>query len=153
MSDWTDAIIGERMTVDGTFSDRVAASRFSNAEWDLIMTATEFEIERADDPEAARIVANTENVPAIIPELAAIRAQTASMAGQPNTGGRDSDGGLVDAVKRALGFGGDTAETETVDQEALAAAEELTQAYAESLQAHLEETGSFERARAAYRDR
>ena len=150
MSDWTDAIIGERMTVDGKFSDRVAASRFSNAEWDLIMTATDLEIERADDPEAARIVANTENVEVIIPELETIREQTASMAGQPGGGDRGSEGGLVDSLKRALGFGSDDAET--VDQEALAAAEELTQAYAEALQAHLEDTGSFERARAAYRD-
>ena len=150
MSDWTDAIIGERMTVDGKFSDRVAASRFSNAEWDLIMTAAELEIERADDPEAARIVANTENVEAIIPELETIRRQTASMAGQPGGGNRDSAGGLVDSLKQALGFGSD--DSETVDQEALAAAEELTQAYAEALQAHLEDTGSFERARAAYRD-
>jgi len=27
MSDWTDAIVGERMTVDNQFTDRVAASR------------------------------------------------------------------------------------------------------------------------------
>jgi len=149
MSDWTDAIIGERMTVDGKFSDRVAASRFSNAEWDLIMTATDLEIEQADDPEAARIVADTDNVAAIIPELEAIRAQTASMAGQPSPSDRD-DGGLVDSLKRALGFGSD--DSEAVDREALAAAEALTEAYAEALQAHLEDTDSFERARAAYRE-
>jgi len=152
MSDWTDAIIGERMAVDGEFSDRVAASRFSNAEWDLIMTATDLEIERADDPEAARIVADTDDVAAIIPELEAIRAQTASMAGQPGGDTRDSGGGLVDSIKRALGVGSDESESEPVDQEALAAAEELAAAYAEALQAHLEDTGSFERARAAYRE-
>ena len=39
MSHWTNAIIGERMAVDQQFSDRVAASQFSTAEWDLIMTS------------------------------------------------------------------------------------------------------------------
>lgn len=150
MSHWTDAIIGERMAVDGTFSDRVAASEFSNAEWDLIMTATELEIENADDPEAARIVANTDNVAAIIPELEAIRSQTAAMAGQPGDGGKQSSGGLLDSLMGALGLGDD--DSETVDQEKLAAAEQLTAEYAEVLQTHLEENGRFEQARAASRE-
>ena len=40
MSEWTDAIVGERMAVDNQFTDRVTASRFSSQEWGLIMTAT-----------------------------------------------------------------------------------------------------------------
>lgn len=151
MSNWTDAIIGERMTVDQQFSDRVAASQFSNAEWDLIMTATELEMENADDPESARIVADTDNVAAIIPELASIRSQTAAMAGQPASDSRQSSG-VVDSIKRLLGFGGgDSDEADGVDTEKLAAAEQLTAEYAEALQTHLEDTDSFEQARAAYR--
>ncbi|WP_241996877.1 DUF5799 family protein, partial [Halorubrum sp. SD626R] len=32
MSEWTDAIVGERMTVDTQFNDRVADSRFTSQE-------------------------------------------------------------------------------------------------------------------------
>lgn len=150
MSNWTDAIVGHRMTVDQEFTDRVQASQFSNAEWGLIMTATEFEIQNADDPEAARIVANTDNVESIIPELASIRSQTAAMGGQPGGSTAESTGGLVDSLKSALGFGGDG--NDGVDQEKLAAAERLTGEYADALHSHLVETDSFEQARTAYLD-
>lgn len=150
MSNWTDAIVGHRMTVDQEFTDRVQASQFSNAEWGLIMTATEFEIEDADDPEAAQVVANTDNVASIIPELESIRSQTAAMGGQP-AGQAEStkpSGGLLGALKSALGFGDDG--SAGVDQAKLDAAEQLTGEYAEALQAHLEDTNSFEQARTAY---
>jgi len=153
MSNWTDAIVGHRMTVDQQFTDRIRASQFNNAEWNLIMTATEFEIENADDPEAARIVANTDNVETIIPELASIRSQTAAMGGQPvGSGGRTdhSDGGLLGSLKAALGVGGD--DDDGVDQEKLEAAERLAAEYADELQSHLVETGGFEQARTAYLD-
>jgi hypothetical protein len=153
MSHWTDAIIGERMAVDQQFNDRVAASQFSNAEWDLIMTATDLDMENADDPETARIVADTENVATIIPELESIRAQTASMAGQPGGDSQQSGGGFFESVKRVLGVGGeDRDKDDAVDPEKLAAAERLTQEYAEALQAHLKDNGSFEQARAAYHE-
>jgi len=155
MSHWTDAIIGERMAVDGLFSDRVAASQFSTAEWDLIMTATDLELAEAEDPEAARLVADTGDVATIIPELESIRSQTAAMAGQPTNEDRTaSGGGVVDSIKRALGLGhsgGD--DSDDVDREKLAAAEELTAEYAEALQTHLEEADRFEQARQAYLDR
>lgn len=151
MSNWTDSIIGERMTVDQQFTDRVQASQFTNSEWGLIMTATEFEIENADDSETAHIVANTDNVAAIIPELAEIRSQTAAMAGQPAGGSKSSSGGLFGSLKRVLGFGGDD-NSEDVDQEKLAAAETLTQEYADALQQHLVSNNKFEQARQAYLD-
>jgi hypothetical protein len=150
MSNWTDSIIGERMTVDQQFSDRIQASQFTNSEWGLIMTATELEIENADDPETATIVANTDNLATIIPELDEIRSQTAAMAGQPSSGSESSGGGLLGSLKRALGFSGN--DDSGVDQEKLAAAESLTQEYAETLQQHLVSNGTFERARQAYLD-
>ncbi len=152
MSNWTDAIVGHRMTVDQEFNDQVQASQFSNAEWGLIMTATEFEIEQAEDPEAARIVANTDNVESIIPELESIRSQTAAMAGQPGGSPNESTGGLLGSLKSALGFGENSDDTDGVDQEKLAAAKRLTQAYADALQSYLVETESFEQARIAYLD-
>ena len=147
MADWTDSIVGDRMTVDREFNDRVAASEFSNQEWGLIMTATEFEIERGDDPEAARIVANTEKLPQIMPELENIRSQMGGMGGGGGGGsGRGSSGGgLMDSIRGALGLGSGS----EAKQERLEAAERLTQEYADELQRHLETSGKWERVRIA----
>jgi hypothetical protein len=153
MSEWTDAIVGERMTVDNQFNERVAASRFSSQEWGLIMTATEFEIEDADDPEAARVVADTSSLPAIMPELENLRSQMAGMGGAPGGGAGDaggSGGGVVDSIKGALGLGGD-GDSGASDEE-LEAAEQLVQEYADELQAHLEEVDKWEQVRVAYQE-
>ncbi|PAU84770.1 hypothetical protein CK500_04430 [Halorubrum salipaludis] len=151
MSEWTDAIVGERMTVDNQFNDRVSASRFSSQEWGLIMTATEFEIEDAGDPEEARIVADTSNLPAIMPELENVRSQVAAMGGASGgDGGKGgSGGGLVDSIKGALGLGGGN---DGPSDEELDAAERLVQEYADELQAHLEEVGKWEQVRVAYQE-
>jgi hypothetical protein len=151
MSEWTDAIVGERMTVDNQFTDRVAASRFSSQEWGLIMTATELEIEDADDPDDARIVADTSSLPAIMPELENVRSQVAAMGGAPGQGdGGGSGGGLVDSIKGALGLGG--SDDDGVSDEELEAAERLVQEYADELQAHLEDNGRWEQVRLAYQE-
>ena len=147
MANWTDSIVGDRMTVDREFNERVAASEFSSQEWGLIMTATEFEIEHADDPERARIVADTEKLPQIMPELKNVRSQMAQMGGAPDDSGTGSSGGLFDSIKGAfgLGDGGDDAERQR-------AAERLVQEYAEELQRHLESKGKWERVRVAYQE-
>ncbi|QUO47028.1 MULTISPECIES: DUF5799 family protein [Halorubrum] len=154
MSEWTDAIVGERMTVDNQFNERVAASRFSSQEWGLIMTATEFEIENADDPEAARVVADTSSLPAIMPELENLRSQMAGMGGAPGgdgAGDSGGSGGVVDSIKGALGLGGGGGSGGPSDEE-LEAAERLVQEYADELQAHLEEVGKWEQVRVAYQE-
>jgi aryl-alcohol dehydrogenase-like predicted oxidoreductase len=57
MSDkWTDMLAGARMQVDQQFQSRLERSEFTNQEWGLVMTAVEFEIQNADDPENARAV-------------------------------------------------------------------------------------------------
>ena len=145
MAHWTDSIVGDRMTVDREFNEQVTNSRFNSQEWGLIMTATEFEIENADDPEAARIVADTEKVPQIIPELDNIRSQMGAMGG--GGGESSSDGGIVDSIKGALGMGGGG---EKGDQEKLEAAERLTQEYADALQDHLEKKGKWNQVRVSY---
>ena len=151
MSEWTDAIVGERMTVDNQFTDRVSASRFSSQEWGLIMTAAEFEIEDAADPDDARIVADTSSLPAIMPELENVRSQVAAMGGAPGQGdGGGSGGGLVDSIKGALGLGG--SDDDGVSDEELEAAERLVQEYADELQAHLEDNGRWEQVRLAYQE-
>ena len=149
MSDWTDAIVGERMTVDQQFNDDVRQSRFSNQEWGLIMTAVEFEIEDADDPEAARVVADTGNVPSVLPELENVREGMGAMGAATDGPGSGGGSGFVDSVKSALGLGG--GDGGDGDPE-LRAAEELAQTYADELQRELEENGKWEQVRLAYQE-
>jgi hypothetical protein len=105
------------------------------------MAAVEFEIEDADDPEAARVVADTSQVPQIMPELKNVRSQVGAAGGAPSG---DSGGGVVDSIKGALGLGGGD------DEDRLADAERLAQEYAQALQERLEERGKWERVRGAY---
>jgi hypothetical protein len=147
MSEWRDMLVGDRMAVDQAFTDRVQASQFTNQEWGLIMTATELDIEHADDPEAARLVADTESVESIMPELAAIRSRGGPMAGGDDEGANEP--GIVDSIKGALGLGSGGGD-DGVDQEKLAAAEALAQEYADELQQHLEANDAFETVREAY---
>jgi hypothetical protein len=139
MSDWTDKIVGARMAVDGTFAPEVDASGFSRQEWGLVMTSVEFEIEGAADPDTARLVANSDNLEAVVPEL----KRVAEMQNQMQGGGRGgSGGGILDNVKSALGLGNGTGD-QGVDEERLAEARTLTQRYAEELQSHLEGKGRW----------
>lgn len=148
MSDWTDAIVGDRMAVDREFNDRIVTSEFSSQEWGLIMTAVEFDIEDAGDPDEARIVADTSKLPQIMPELENVREGMAAMGGAPAERGSRSSGGLVDSVKSALGLG----DSGGADEEQLRAAEALTQEYADELQSRLESTGKWEQVRIAYQE-
>ncbi len=136
---WTDQIVGERMALDRDFSARVVESQFSNQEWSLIMTATEFEIDQPGDPERARLVANTDQVEHVIPEFDGIRAQAGAMGGQPASG---SGGGLLDSLKSAVGLGDDG-----VSDEEIEAADRLAQEYATELQRKLEENGRWDEIR------
>ncbi|QIB74209.1 hypothetical protein GL213_08665 [Halogeometricum borinquense] len=149
MANWTDSIVGDRMTVDREFNERIAASEFSSQEWGLVMTATEFEIEHAGDPDQARIVADTEKLPQIMPELENVRSQMAQMGGAPSESKSSSGGGLVDSIKGALGLGGGGG---GADAEQLAEAEKLVQEYADELQRHLESKGKWEQVRIAYQE-
>ncbi|MFB6251860.1 MAG: DUF5799 family protein [Halobellus sp.] len=146
MADWTDSIVGDRMTVDQEFNDRVTNSRFSSQEWGLIMTATELDIEHASDPNRARIVADTEKLPQIMPELENVRSQMAQMGGGQS---EDSSDGVLDSLKNVLGLSNGTSGN---DQERIEAAERLTQAYADALQSHLESRGKWEQVRVAYQE-
>jgi len=135
-SDWTSRIAGERMTVDREFRDRVEASSFSNQQWGLVMTAVEFEIENPDDPDTARVVANTSNLPSIMPELDRVENQT-GMGGAPE---RESSGGALSSLLNVLGLGGGGDDSEAQ----IAEAEQLTQEYADELQTAIESNGRWE---------
>ena len=132
---WTDQLAGARMQVDQQFNDQVRESEFSNQQWGLIMTAVTFEIEDPGDPEQATLVANTEQVPQILPELDNIPQ---GMGGAP--GGRDSSSDGLFSRIRGL-FSGDS---DGVDDDQLEAALRLVEAYTDQLQTFLEDQGRWE---------
>lgn len=136
---WRDRIVGARMSVDSQFTDRVEQSSFSRQQWGLVMTAVEFEIENADDPSSAEIVADTDDLPHVLPELDAIDEQMAAMVG-----GKPSSPGLFDGLKNALGLG---SESSTAGDERKEEAVRLADEYAAALQTHLESTGRFDEIR------
>jgi hypothetical protein len=113
------------------------------------MTAVEFDIENAADAETAELVADTGSLRDVIPELERAREAQAAMASGQDPGS-GSGGGLVDNIKNALGFGGDSAEG--VDEEQLQEAKQLANAYAVELQEYLETNGRWVEIREAYLD-
>ncbi len=134
--DWTGRIAGERMAVDKQFTDRVEASSFSSQQWGLVMTAVEFDIEGAGDPETASLVADTSKLPSILPELDKVDQGGPMAGGGP---GNDGDsGGLLDGVKSALGLSGGSSDEERAEE-----AKQLAQAYAEELQQELRANGRW----------
>ncbi|MFC6941815.1 DUF5799 family protein [Salinirubellus sp. GCM10025818] len=136
---WTDMIVGDRMAVDNEFNSEVEASEFSRQEWGLIMTAVEFEIEEPGT-DRARLVANTDNLPAVMPEMERIAEQQQGMGGGGGSGGAGNGGGILGSLRDALGLGGSAG----TDEDRVRAAEDLADAYAKELQRHLEERGKWE---------
>jgi len=143
---WQDQIVGARMTVDQEFADRVRASSLSRPQWGLVMTAVEFEIRDAEDPEAAAMVADTSKLEHVLPEMANVDDQMNAMAG--GSGGSSSPSGVVGGIKNALGLGGGDDDNEELAEEST----QLAQAYADELQAHLENEGRWDDVRRAAAD-
>jgi hypothetical protein len=138
-NEWQDRLAGARMQVDQQFSDRVKASEFTNQQWGLIMTAVEFEIENPEQPDDAELVANTDQVEHIIPELENM-PQGMGGPGTANPGGSSSGDGLLGRLKTFMGGSSD----DGIDEAKLEAAGELTGEYATELQTFLEENGRWE---------
>lgn len=134
---WRDRLAGARMQVDQQFTDRVTNSEFTSQEWGLIMTAVEFEIQDPEQPENATLVANTGNLPEVIPELENL-PQGMSPAGGRQGGG--DDGGLLGGVKDALGLGDDGGS----DEEKVEAATALVDEYTSELETYLQENGQWQ---------
>ena len=143
MSEWQDMIVGARMQVDEEFSTQVDQSPFSRQEWGLIMTATSFDIENPDDEAAAELVADTSEIPTIMPELEKVSEMGPMGRPQESDGG----GGLLGSLLGSLGLGGD--EDDGPNKEKVSAAESMVTAYADELQVHLEEEGRWGEVRAA----
>ncbi len=143
MSKWSDMIIGDRMAVDNEFSSRVDNSRFSRQEWGLIMTATTFEIEDPEDEENATIVADTSQLPAMMPEIENVAEMDPMSPPQKS----DSGSSILGSIRSALGLTGG-ANSSDMDEK-IADAETLVSAYARALQNHLETNGRWDEVRSA----
>lgn len=139
-NDWKDRLAGARMQVDQQFSDRIRSSEFTNQQWGLIMTAVEFDIENPDDPAEAELVAHTDQVKHILPELENLPQGMGGPAAG-NTGGDTSSTGIIDRLKTFVG--GDDGGS-GIDQEKLDAASDLTSEYATDLQSFLEDQGRWQ---------
>ncbi|MFW6435748.1 MAG: DUF5799 family protein [Halovenus sp.] len=137
---WRDQLAGARMQVDQQFNDRILNSEFSNQEWGLIMTAVEFDIEQPEDPDRAELVADTDKIAQIIPELENLPQ---GMGGVPQQGSGSSGGGLFSGLKDALGLGGGSG-SGGVDEQKLQSATALVEEYTTELQTHLEQEGRWE---------
>lgn len=138
-SGWQDRIVGVRMRVDGEFQSEVEASGFSRQQWGLVMTAVEFDLENPEDPESARLVADTSKVKHVVPELENVDQQMAAMGGGSG-GGSSSGGGFLASVKSALGLGGGDDADAAREREAVDLAEE----YARMLETELKENGRWD---------
>lgn len=130
---WQDMIVGDRMQVDQQFAERVRRSSFSSQEWGLIMTAVELEVE--GDGDDATLVADTSQVPAIVPELDRISREMGAYGGETGRGGGS---GIIGSLMSTLGLGGRGADEETVRE-----AEQLAGEYASELEAHLRQNGKW----------
>ena len=139
--DWQDLIVGARMSVDQQFANRVQASSLSRPQWGLVMTAVDFEFENPGDPEDARIVADTSSLKHVLPEMDNVDEQMNQMG----AGGSSGGSGVVGGIKDALGIGGGDDDHEELADES----RELAQAYADELQAFLEDEERFEEVRRA----
>lgn len=137
MSDqgWRDMIVGERMTVDRAFEERISASPFSRQQWGLVMTAVEFQIS-GDVDAGHQLVADTSKLGHILPELDRMANQ--GMAGPGAASSGRGGGGLFGSIKSALGIG------DGADDEQREAAERMATEYAKELQSELEESGKWE---------
>jgi hypothetical protein len=141
---WRDQLAGARMQVDQQFNDRILNSEFTNQEWGLIMTAVEFDIEQPNDPDHAELVADTDKIVQILPELENLPQ---GMGGVPQQESRSSGGGLFSGLKDALGLGGGSGGGGSgggVDEQKLQSATALVDEYTAELQTHLEQEGRWE---------
>jgi hypothetical protein len=156
MSDdsWTDRIASARMRVDQRFEDRIAASSFNRQQWGLVMTAVNFDIENAGDPEQARLVADTDNLSSVMSQVEEVGKRGGGMGGGMggrggggSSGSGGSSGGIFGTVADALGIGGGGGNSALREE-----AEELTAEYAEELQKQLEDRGRWQSIRADVAD-
>jgi hypothetical protein len=140
-NEWTDQLAGARMQVDQRFQETLEASSFTSQEWGLVMTAIDWDIENPEQPDEAELVADTDKLSEIIPELENIQKQMGG-AQRPVDEGPDTSG-FLGRIKRYIHDlqSGSSGESST---KRLNDAEELVNGYTLELQNHLEERDRWE---------
>lgn len=147
MPDWTDKLARARITVDKEFYEDVERSQFTEQEWGMIMTAVEWRVRNAEDPETARLVADTSKVSDILPQLREIRTRVREAqrgVGRPRTLA-DGFTGWINGFVEMLG---NVLSNEPRDAR-LRDAEKLANRYAIRVQEYLEDRGRWEEVRLA----
>ena len=140
-NEWTDQLAGARMQVDQRFQDTLEASSFTSQEWGLVMTAIDWDIENPKTPEEAELVADTDQLSEIIPELENIQNQMGG-AQRPVEEGPDTRG-FLGRIKRYVHDLTSNASGES-SKKRYNDAVELVEGYTIELQSYLEERGRWE---------
>jgi hypothetical protein len=149
MPEWTDKLARARIQVDKEFHEAIERSQFTEQEWGLVMTAVEWRVANPTDPDHAKLVAETDNVEDILPQLTRIRRDVQTAAAGPDAARQRSlaEGfsgwinGFVEMLSRAVSGGSTDSRVEAAD--ALAAE------YAERVQDYLERRGRWDDIRQA----
>ena len=149
MPEWTDKMARARIQVDKEFYESIERSQFTEQEWGLIMRATDWRVANAEDPEHARLVAETDRVAEILPQLSRIRQDVQTAAAGPEAARQRTlaEGfsgwinGFVEMLSRAVTGG---SRDSRVDD-----AQDLADQYAERVQAYLERRGKWDDVRRA----
>lgn len=149
MPEWTDKLARARIQVDKEFHEEVKRTQFTEQEWGLVMTAVEWRVANPDDPEHARLVAETDNVKDILPQLTRIRRDVETAAAGPDAARQRSlaEGfsgwinGFVEMLSRAVTS--ESTDSRVEDAETLAAE------YAERVQDYLERRNRWDEVRQA----
>lgn len=128
---WQSLIVSERLAVDQAFQDAVLHSSLSQHSWELVMTASEFEIVGANDPAEAELVVDLDRLESVLPAIGQAESERGA------TMGASTDRGLLDRVLSLVRPGGS-------GEAHRAEAERLAEEYARRLRAQLEETGRWE---------
>lgn len=149
MPEWTDKLARARIQVDKEFHEAIERSQFTEQEWGLVMTAVEWRVANPEDPDHAKLVAETDNVSDILPQLTRIRRDVRAAAAGPDAARQRSlaEGfsgwinGFVEMLSRAVS--GDSTDARVEEADALAAE------YAERVQDYLERRGRWDEVRRA----
>jgi hypothetical protein len=139
-NEWTDQLAGARMQVDQRFQDTLEASSFTNQEWGLVMTAIDWDIENPDTPEEAELVADTDQLSEIIPELENIQNQMGGSQ-RPVEEGPDTQG-FLGRIKRYIHDLTSNTSSQS-SKKRYNDAVELVEGYTMELQSFLEERGRW----------
>lgn len=130
-----DAIVGHRIAVDQQFRGQLAESRFSAAEWDIIMSVVSFGIAQPESPSQATLTPIIDDL-----EMAVDAAEDMQEARFDPTAPPDDSSGVLDRLTSIFEGGQSTAGYGDRYQDA----ERLVNSYTDQLESHLREESAWD---------